>query len=75
MNVAKEIACKVTLTETMIVAKQNMTIETWILAAKIVIFKFIILTAVRNSLTGFIVSIGCPLWFGIYFHKSFQTGL
>ena len=55
-------------------AKHNMAIEPWILAAEIVILKLIILTVVRNSLTGFIVSIGGPLWFGIYFHKSFQTG-
>ena len=52
------------------VAKHNMTVEPWILVAEIVILKFIILTAVRNSLTGFIVSIGGPLWFVIYFHKS-----
>ena len=69
----KETVCKVSLTKTMIVAKHNMTIEPWILAAKIVIFKFIILTAVRNSVTGFIVSIGGPLWFVIYFYKSFSN--
>ena len=72
---AKETACKASLTETMIVAKHNMTIEPWILAAEIVIFKSIILTAVRNSVTGFIVSIGGPLWSMIYIHKSFQTGV
>ena len=48
----KETACKVSLTETMIVAKHNMTIEPWMQAAKTVILKFIILTAVRNSVTG-----------------------
>ena len=71
----KETTYKVSLIETMIVAKHNMTIEPWILAAGIVILKFIILTAVRNSVAGFIVSIGAHCGSGFNFRNHFKTGV